>query len=371
MTPAAAFAPAVPLNDLQRQTASMREGIDAAIAAVVASGWYVLGPMVSAFEAEFAAYNGVPHCISVANGTDAIELSLRDVGCGPGLEVVEVANAGMYDATAILAVGARAVFADIEPAGMTMDPRSLERVIGPETAAVVVTHLYGQLADMERLLAVTRARAVPLIEDCAQAHGAERNGRRAGAAGAIGCFSFYPTKNLGGLGDGGALLAQDAEIAERLRRLRQYGWRSRYVSEAYGRNSRLDEIQAAVLRAKLPRLDGWNARRREIVAAYRDAARDSLVYPDPAGRDYVGHLCVVRSSGRDALRVHLERCGIRTDIHYPVPDHWQPAMRDHLGDQIPLPQTEAAAAEVLTLPCFPELTGGEIARVCAALAEFR
>jgi dTDP-4-amino-4,6-dideoxygalactose transaminase len=349
----------------------MRQDIDAVVAEVLASGWYVLGPTVSAFEAEFAAYNGVPHCVSVANGTDALELALRAVGCGPGREVVTVANAGMYAGTSILAVGARPVFADVEPATMTMDPRSLEQVIGRETAAVLVTHLYGQLADMARLLAVTRTNGVPLIEDCAQAHGAERGGRKAGAAGTIGCFSFYPTKNLGALGDGGALLTDDGEVAERLRRLRQYGWRSRYVSEDYGRNSRLDAIQAAVLRAKLPRLDGWNARRREIVATYRDAAPGGLAFPDPSGLDYVAHLCVVRASRRDTLRAHMEARGIRTDIHYPVPDHRQRAMRDHVAGQIALPQTEAASREVLTLPCFPELTGDEIARVCAALAAFR
>jgi dTDP-4-amino-4,6-dideoxygalactose transaminase len=371
MTPACMSAEVVPLNDLQRQTASMRDDIDAAVAAVVASGWYVLGPTVSAFEAEFSAYTGVPHCVSVANGTEALELALRAVGCGPGRDVVTVANAGMYAGTAILAVGARPVFADIEPATMTMDPRSLEQVIGRETGAVVVTHLYGQLADTAGLLAVTRACGVPLIEDCAQAHGAERDGRKAAAAGTIGCFSFYPTKNLGALGDGGALVTHDGDLAERLRLLRQYGWRSRYVSEDHGRNSRLDEIQAAVLRAKLPRLDGWNARRREIVAAYRDAAHGSVVVPDPSGLDYVAHLCVVRTTRRDELRAHMEARGIRTDIHYPVPDHRQRAMQDHVAGQIALPQTEAASLEVLTLPCFPELTGGEIARVCDALAAFR
>jgi aminotransferase EvaB len=371
MRPPTAAAPPVPLNDLQRQTASMRDEIDAAVGEVVASGWYVLGPNVSAFEAAFAAYNGVPHCVSVANGTDAIELALRAVGCEPGREVVTVANAGMYATTAILAVGARPVFADIERETMTMDPSSVERLVTPRTAAVVVTHLYGQLGDLERLLSVTRAKGVPLIEDCAQAHGAERDGRKAGAAGAIGCFSFYPTKNLGALGDGGALVTSDATLAERLRRLRQYGWRSKYLSDAYGRNSRLDEMQAAVLRTKLPRLDGWNARRREIVAAYRDAAPGEVTVPGSSGPDYVAHLCVVRSSRREELRAHLEARGIRTEVHYPVPDHRQQAMRDQAAGQMALPETEAAAREVLTIPCFPELTANEIARVCDALAQFR
>jgi aminotransferase EvaB len=360
----------VPMNDLARQTAAMRGEIDRAVAEVVAGGWYVLGPNVSAFEAEFARYCGVRHCIGVANGTDALELALRALGCGPGSEVVTVANAGLYATAAILAVGATPAFADIDPGTMIMAPQALADRIGPKTAAVVVTHLYGRLADMDSLMAVARERGIPVIEDCAQAHGAERGGRRAGSFGAVGCFSFYPTKNLGALGDGGALVTSDDELAGALRSLRQYGWRRKYEAERpCGRNSRLDELQAAVLRVKLPRLDGWNARRREIVGRYRAAAGGAVTVPD-AGADHAAHLCVVRSPERDALRTFLAARGIATDIHFPIPDHHQRALADFVPADLSLPHTEAAAKEILSLPCFPEMTEGEIKRVCGALAAF-
>lgn len=222
-----AYAP-IPMNDLRRATAAIRNEIDRKVGDVIDSGWFVLGPEVTAFEAEFGLYCGVPHCVGVGNGTDALELALRGLGCAAGSEVVTVANAGMYSASAIVAVGARPVFADIAPASMTMCPRSLEQVIGPNTAAVVITHLYGRLADLDRLIAIAEEHGVPIIEDCAQAHGAERGGRKAGSFGSIGCFSFYPTKNLGALGDGGALTIKDDRIAQTVRQLRQYGWRKRY-----------------------------------------------------------------------------------------------------------------------------------------------
>jgi dTDP-4-amino-4,6-dideoxygalactose transaminase len=372
---AAGELPIVPLNDLRRQTAAMRADIDRVLAEVVGSGRYVLGPNVSAFESEFAAYCGARHCVGVANGTDALELALRALGCGPRSEVVAVANAGMYAAAAILAVGAKPVSADIDPDAMTMSPEALGRCIGPDTAAVIVTHLYGQLADMDRLMAVADEHGVPVIEDCAQAHGAElgagRGGRKAGAIGAVGCFSFYPTKNLGALGDGGALTTNDETLAETLRRLRQYGWRKKYEADlAFGRNSRLDELQAAILRIKLPRLDRWNARRRAIVRRYRQAAAGAVAVPDTAGADHVAHLCVVRSPQRAALRAFLAARRIATDIHYPIPDHRQRALADILPGDAALPHTEAAAREILTLPCFPEMTEEEVARVCDALAAF-
>ena len=360
----------VPMNDLTRQTAAMRGEIDRAVAEVVAGGWYVLGPNVSAFEAEFARFCGVRHGIGVANGTDALELALRALGCGPGSEVVTVANAGMYATAAILAVGATPAFADIDPVTMTMAPQVLAGRIGPGTAAVVVAHLYGRLADMDGIMAVASERGVPVIEDCAQAHGAERGGRRAGSFGAVGSFSFYPTKNLGALGDGGALVTDDAELAEALRSLRQYGWRKKYEAERpHGRNSRLDELQAAILRVKLPRLDGWNARRREIIGRYRAAAGSVVTVPH-AGSDHAAHLCVVRSLERDALRAFLAARGIATDIHFPIPDHRQRALADLVPASLALPHTEAAAREILSLPCFPEMTEGEIARVCEALSAF-
>ena len=361
----------VPMNDLARQTAAIRGEIDRAVAEVVAGGWYVLGPNVVAFEAEFARFCGARHGIGVANGTDALELALRALGCGPGSEVVTVANAGMYATAAILAVGATPAFADIDPVTMTMAPQALAERIGPGTAAVVVAHLYGCLADMDGIMAVARARGIPVIEDCAQAHGAERGGRRAGSFGAVGCFSFYPTKNLGALGDGGALVTSDDELAEALRSLRQYGWRKKYEAERpYGRNSRLDELQAAVLRVKLPRVDAWNERRREIVGRYRDAAVGSAVTVPDAGADHATHLCVVRSPERDALRAFLTARGIATDVHFPIPDHRQRALAGIVPADLSLPHTEAAAGEILSLPCFPEMTEDEVERVCEALSAF-
>jgi aminotransferase EvaB len=363
--------PIVPLNDLRRQSDALGAPMRDAVAAAVAGGRYLFGPQVTAFEREFAAYCGVPHCLSVANGTDALELALRALGCGPGSEVVTVANAGMYGSVAILLTGARPVLADVDPATMTMAPAALASCLSERTSAVIVTHLYGALADIEALAAVARRRNVPLVEDCAQAHGAERQGRRAGAFGDIGCFSFYPTKNLGAMGDAGALTTANGDLAATLEALRQYGWTSKYhAAHPFGRNSRMDEIQAAVLRVKLPHLDRWNERRRAIVQRYRRAAQGLLALPDAAGRDHVAHLCVARSTARDRLRDHLAREGIATDIHYPVPDHHQAALRDVLPRAYSLPATEQAAGEVLTLPCFPELSEDEIAHVCASLERF-
>jgi aminotransferase EvaB len=361
----------IPLNDLRRQTESLRAEIEMAISAVVDSGRYVLGPNVSAFEKEFAAYCGASHCIAVANGTDALELAIRAVAPASDGEVITVANAGMYAASAIVNVGARPVFADIDPVTMTMSPDALVSGITSQTAAVIVTHLYGQLADMDGLIAIARRHRIPVIEDCAQAHGAQRGGRKAGTFGAIGCFSFYPTKNLGALGDGGALVTNDDKLAEMLRSLRQYGWERKYqAAQPFGRNSRLDELQAAILRIKLPHLDRWNARRREIILRYRASAASTLAIANPIDKDHAGYLCVVRSNRREELRDFLTMRRIATDIHFPVPDHRQRAMRDFVAQETKLAATETATSEILTVPCFPEMTEDEIAHVCNALAEF-
>ena len=359
------------MNDLRRQIDSMHEEISSTLTQVVAGGHYVLGPNVTAFENEFSAYCGVRHCVGVANGTDALELALRALNCGPGRDVITVANAGMYAAAAILAVGARPVFVDIDLETMTMSPASLASHIDSNTAAIVVTHLYGRIADMDGLITVAARHRVPIVEDCAQAHGAERAGRKAGSMGMVGCFSFYPTKNLGALGDGGAVTTNDDAVAQSVRRLRQYGWRNKYESvERYGRNSRLDELQAAVLRVKLPKLGGWNARRREIVRSYRRAAGDALLLPDVNGTDYAAHLCVIRTPRRDALRALLTRRNIAADIHYPIADHRQEALRGVVPPDLDLPNTAAVMGHILTLPCFPEMRDEEVERVCDALASF-
>jgi dTDP-3-amino-2,3,6-trideoxy-4-keto-D-glucose/dTDP-3-amino-3,4,6-trideoxy-alpha-D-glucose/dTDP-2,6-dideoxy-D-kanosamine transaminase len=364
-------AAAIPLNDLRRQLDALGPAMRKAVDDVVRSGWYLFGPRVTEFEAQFAAYCGVRHCLTVANGTDALELALRAVGCGPGSEVITVANAGMYTSAAIVATVGSPVLVDIDAGTMTMAPESLARAVGPRTKAVVVTHLYGQLADVEALTAIARRHGIAVIEDCAQAHGARRHGRMAGAWGDIGCFSFYPTKNLGALGDGGAVVTQDDALAAAVRELRQYGWTSKYrAARPHGRNSRLDEIQAAVLQLKLNHLDAWNERRRSIVRRYRQAAEGGVIIPDATGMDHVAHLCVARSSARDALRTHLADDGIATDVHYPVPDHRQPALRSVVPPDLSLPATEKAVDEILTLPCFPELTDEEVQRICDSLARF-
>jgi aminotransferase EvaB len=358
----------VALNDLRRQTTALQSELAASVDRVMASGWYILGNECAAFESEFAAYCGVQHCVSVANGTDAIELSLRSLGIGPGDTVATVANAGGYSSTAIRSVGAKPLYIDIDPSTMNMQAADLAARLVPGVSAVIATHLYGRMADLPALLAVTDRAGVPLVEDCAQSHGASIGGRKAGSWGAIACFSFYPTKNLGALGDGGAITTNDGQMARRVKSLRQYGWSSKYLCSDYGRNSRMDEMQAAILRAKLPHLDGWNARRREISATYSAAlAGQTVECPQDFGENYVAHLYVVRSQARDRVRSALKACGIATDIHYPLPDHLQEAARRTDGAPAKLPVTEQSAREILTVPCYPELEECEIDAVVAAL----
>lgn len=364
----------LPVNSLARHFAPLHEALAAAAREVVESGYYVLGPGVAAFEAQFAAYCGVDHCIGVANGTDALEIALKACGVGPGARVAVVANAAMYGTTAVLACGATPVFVDIDPATHCMDPAALQRVLDADAKphAVIVTHLYGRLAAIEAIAAACTAAGVALVEDCAQAHGARLgDGRKAGSFGDVACFSFYPTKNLGALGDGGAVVARDAGIAARARQLRQYGWTSKYTNGlAGGRNSRLDELQARLLSLMLPHLDGWNAARRAIADRYATGIRNPRIEPaPPSGEDGVAHLYVVRSPDRAALQAHLAAAGIQTDVHYPTPDHRQPC---HAGayDDVRLPVTEAHAEQVLTLPCFPEMDDAEVAAVIDACNRF-
>ncbi len=343
-----------------------------AVAEVMTSGWYVLGTRVSEFEHAFASFCGTLEAVGVANGTDAIELSLRAAGVSQGDEVATVANAGGYGTCSILNAGAMPTFVDVDRAGMTMDPARLEASLTPRCKAILVTHLYGRMADMADILAIGAARGIPVLEDCAQAHGAVWSGRRAGSLGAAGCFSFYPTKNLGACGDAGAVVTSDPALAVRLRQLRQYGWSEKYAStEPRGRNSRLDEIQAAILSRKLPRLPEWNERRLRIAERYRQAIRHPHIeMPQMEPGRHVAHLYVVRTARRDSLRQHLREREIAAEVHYPIPDHHQPAFRS-LFAGVRLPVTEKLAQEVLTLPCFPELTDEEVDRVISACESWR
>ncbi len=352
------------INDLARHHAPLADVLAARALSVLASGWFVLGPEVAEFEESFATYCGTRHAIGVANGTDALELSLRALGVGAGAEVVNVANAGMYATAAIVAAGAVPRFVDVRDDDMCMDASLVAAALTPSTRAIVVTHLYGQLAAIEPILALAAAHGIPVVEDCAQAHGAARDGRRAGSFGAVGCFSFYPTKNLGALGDGGALVTSDDALATRLRSLRQYGWSAKYhATSAHGRNSRLDELQAALLSVKLPHLEAWNARRMVIARRYSAMIdHPHIRVPGALEGSSVAHLYVVRSARRDALRLHLGEHLIASETHYPVPDHRQAMFADEFASTH-LPVTERVCAEVLTLPCFPEMTDAEVERV--------
>ena len=337
-----------------------------AAARVIASGSYVLGAEVEGFEREFAAFCGSAHCVGVANGTDALELALRAAGVSRGDRVVTAANAGYYAATAARAIGAEPVYVDVDDQ-LVMPVDGLDRALAG-ARAVVVTHLYGRMAPIGEIARIAGEAGVAVVEDCAQAHGAIASGRHAGTFGVAGCFSFYPTKNLGALGDGGAVITSDAQMASRLRALRQYGWSTRYrIEHAGGRNSRLDELQAAFLRTKLPRLPAWNAARVAIATRYRNGLRGlPLRLPDCPGGEYVAHLFVVRCADRDALRSHLAGARIGTAVHYPVPDHLQPIEQVD-GIARHLPMTESACREVLSLPCYPGMTDADVDRVIAAI----
>jgi dTDP-4-amino-4,6-dideoxygalactose transaminase len=317
------------------------------------------------FETEFAAFCGASHAVGVASGTDAITIALSAAGVGPGDEVITAANTCVPTVAGIERAGAQPVLADVDPDSLTLDPASVAEAIGERTRAVVPVHLYGRCADMEPLLRLAADHGLLVVEDCAQAHGAEYRGRRAGTFGAAAAFSFYPTKNLGAIGDAGAVVTCDPEVAERARLLRNYGERTRFRHVVPGFNSRLDAIQAAVLRAKLPHVEGWNARRREIATAYSAVLADGDTIP-PGGAGHVYHLYVVRSPRRNRLREELARRGIETAIHYPLPVHRQPAYRG-LGAGRDLRRSEQLADSILSLPLHPHLEDHEIDVVCAAL----
>ncbi len=352
---------------------AVNAGIDleGTIRRVLQSHWYVLGEEVKLFEREFAQYTGTTECVSLANGTDALELALRALGVGSGDAVACVANAGFYGSTAIHAVGASPIYVDIDPRTHNMAAESLAQALTHKPKVVIITHLYGQTADLERLIPLARQSGARVVEDCAQSHGAKVGDRRVGSFGDIACFSFYPTKNLGALGDGGAITCSDTALADGVRTLRQYGWSAKYhVGTPGGRNSRLDELQAAVLRAKLPYLDEGNSQRRAIAARYQAAFADlPLRLPPSTGEDYVGHLYVVRCRERETFRAHLREQGVATDVHYPVPDHLQAAYAkgEHPANASSLAASEAASQEVVTLPCFPGLPDADVDSVIAAV----
>jgi dTDP-4-amino-4,6-dideoxygalactose transaminase len=357
---------------------TLKPEIDAAVARALESGWYILGAEGRAFEAEFAAWLGTAATVGCANGTDALVLAMRSLDIGLGSSVVTVSHTAVATVAAIEMTGATPVLLDIDPATYTLDPREFAEVLQhpppgrPPIRAVIAVHLYGQAADLDAIAATCRRHGVALIEDCAQAHGATWRDRKVGTIGDLGTFSFYPTKNLGALGDGGAVATRDHDRAARLAALRQYGWRSHYISDEVGVNSRLDELQAAILRVKLAHLDAHNARRRAIAAAYDAAlAGASLRAPERrAEAGHVFHLYVVRAPHRDAVQARLRVLGVATGIHYPSPVHLQPAYRGRVAlGPSGCQQSEAASREVFSLPLYPELNDAQVEQVCAALRE--
>lgn len=362
----------VPFLDVTTAYLQLQREIDDAIHRVLRSGWYVLGDELAMFEQEFASYCEAKHCIGVANGLDALHLILRALDIGAGDEVIVPANT--YIATWLAVTYAGATPVPVEPDELTynIDPARIERAITPRTKAILPVHLYGQPADMDRINEIAGRHGLKIIEDAAQAHGARYKGRRAGALGNAAAFSFYPAKNLGALGDAGAVTTNDDEIAAKVRLLRNYGSQTKYHHEVKGFNSRLDELQAAVLNVKLSRLEEWNERRRHVARHYlRELAGDGLVLSQvSADAEPVWHLFVVRHDERDSLKEHLGKRGITTLIHYPIPPHLSAAYKDSGFQLGAFPVAEQLAASCLSLPIGPHMSDEQVTAVVSAVLEF-
>lgn len=362
----------IPFLDFSGSHAELGPALDDAYRRVMASNRFILGPEVEAFEAEFANYVGTTHCVGVGNGLDALHLILRAYDIGPGDEVIVPSNTYIATWLAVSFAGATPVPVEPDEFSFNLDPALLEAAITPRTRAIIAVHLYGLSADMQPICALAAKHGLKVIEDAAQAHGARYQGKRAGALGDAAGFSFYPGKNLGALGDGGAITTSDAELAARLKKLRNYGSDLKYHHDFKGFNSRLDELQAAFLRVKLGRLDEWNQRRTHVARRYLDAAHHpGIRLPGvPPGIEHVWHLFVVRTTRRERLRDHLANAGVETLIHYPIPPHRQPAYAPDWNGKSPLPISEALHQEVLSLPMGPHLTGAQVDLVTAAIRAF-
>jgi len=363
----------VPFFDLSEQHQKLGNELSEAFSRVLGNSGFILGSEVTEFEKEFAAYTGTSFAIGVNSGLDALTLSLRALGVGPGDEVILPANSFIATALAASAVGATPVFADVDADYLLTDPASVKELIGPKTKAVIPVHLYGQSTDMEALEALCRAHSIPLIEDACQAHGARERGRCCGSLGTFGCFSFYPSKNLGALGDGGMITTDDKTLYERVLRFRNYGSIVKYRHEVPGFNTRLDGVQAAFLRAKLPHLDSWNEKRRTIAAHYKrrlSSIKDLRLPAERAGCEPVYHLYVIRTSRREELQNFLKDRQISTAIHYPSPIHRLEAYASLPQRSRSLSVCETQAPLLLSLPMYPELAPESVDRVCDAILEF-
>jgi dTDP-4-amino-4,6-dideoxygalactose transaminase len=362
------------MNDFKAEPEVLRVAELTAMERVLRSGWYVLGNELQTFEQAWARRCGVAHAIGVGNGMDAIEIGLRGLDIGPGDEVITTPMTAFATVLAIIRAGAAPVLADIDPSTALLDHASVERCISPKTKAVLLVHLYGQVSEMESWVALCQPHGIALLEDCAQAHLAQWNGKTAGSLGAFGAYSFYPTKNLGALGDGGALICNDAELAQRAAILRNYGQSVRYHHPTLGLNSRLDELQAALLLTRLEWLEDFTERRCQIAGTYHAGIANSavqLLSPPIQARSHVYHLFVVLSQERDRLAHHLKENGVQTLVHYPVPVHGQPPckvlQRDHNG----LKAAEQHAAQCLTIPCHPQMSDADVAKVIDSINAFK
>ena len=346
--------------------------IQQAIQIVLESGQYILGPETRRFEEAFADYIGVADCVSVNSGTDALILALKAVGVEPGDEVITVSHTAVATVAAIELAGATPVLGDVDPETYCLDPNVLGDLVSPKTKAIIPVHIYGQPADMAAILEFARPRGIPVIEDCAQAHGATIGGKKVGCFGDLACFSFYPTKNLGAIGDGGAIVTNRFELAVKLRLLREYGWEERYLSKLPGTNSRLDELQAAILNVKLPHLTEKNLNRQAIAAIYdKRLANTKFVLPKRLpGKEHAMHLYVVQAENRDDLKDYLKQNGVGTGIHYPQAIHQQPAYLGRLRGSDRLAVTEGLVARILSLPIYPQLPREDVERVCDLLIEW-
>ncbi len=358
----------IPFNDFQLQVREIRDEIDAAIAVVLDRAWFIMGPENEAFEKEFAAYLGVEHAIGVANGTEAIQLALEALAIGEGDEVICPALTAAPTALAILAAGANPVFADIHPDTYTLDPAKLEACLSPRTKAILPVHLYGHPADILPILSFAHDHRLVVIEDVAQAHGAQVNGQMVGTFGTVGCFSFYPTKNLGAYGDGGAVVTRDPDLAHRILQLRDLGQNRRFQHILPGMNSRLDEMQAAILRVKLKHLDQQNEMRRERAKWYGNELHGTVQLPvEQPNCHHVYHLYVIQAPQRDKLRSYLREQQIGSDIHYPHVLHHQPAFAECRVSPEKLPVSEAVVERIVSLPMYPQLSHQQVRQVAAQI----
>ena len=356
----------IPVANPKAQYLSYKKEIDQAIQAVLDGGRYILGSAVRDFEAAFAEYIGVDHCVGVNNGTDAITLAVKALGLKGEDEVITVSHSAVATVAAVELAGAKAVVADIDPKTRCIDPTRIPQLITENTKAIMPVHLYGQPAPMDEILAIAKAHNLFVIEDCAQAHGAKIGNQKVGTFGDIACFSFYPTKNLGAIGDGGAILTNANELADRVRWLREYGWKQHYISDLAGMNTRLDELQAAILKVKLAHLDSDNQRRRDLANRYiSKLSGSSIGLPVMIeGTTHVMHLFVIEHTQRQALKTYLEQAGVGTAIHYPMAIHQQPAYQGRLRGCDVLPETEKLISRILTLPMYPELGEDQVDFVC-------